>query len=386
MKNIINTVVVTTACIFAGQALGAEPPLKIGLIGPFSGPSYEAGGEAYDQGIKAFLKIHGDEVAGRKVEIIRRDIPEPSPGIAKRVGTELVMQDKVDFLTGVVFTPNAMALGQVTGGFGKPLVLMNASTSGIMNKIPNAVRMSFSLPQVTEPLGAWAVDSGSKRAFTIVADYAPGVDAEKAFSRSYTSRGGEIVGTLRVPLTNIEFRAYVRRIEDAKADAVYVFLPASDSARSFLKAFTDAGLHENMKVLADGGVTAPLNLPALGDDAVGVISSHHYTETHASPENDQFVKVFAQENGGRLPTYVAVAAYDAMRAIYKAVEAQQGKLNLEKTMEVLSNLEMKSPRGPIKISPETRDITQNVYIRKVEKRGDRFVNVEFETLEAVAPK
>ncbi len=385
MKKLLKSVFVSAACLLGSQALAAEPPLKIGLIGPFSGPSYEAGGEAFEEGIKTFFKINGTEVAGRKVEIIRRDVPEPSPGVAKRVATELVTQDKVDFLTGVIFTPNAMAIGQVSGGFGKPFVIMNAATSGIMEKIPNAVRLSFTLPQATEPLAKWAAKSGMKRVFVIVADYAPGYDAANAFTRAYTQSGGEIVETLKVPLTNIEFRAYVRRIQDSKADAVYVFLPTSDTARSFLKAFNDAGLHQSVKLLADGGVTSPTNLAALGDSAIGVITSHHYSEAHPSSENEKFVKVYAEENKGRLPTYISVAAYDAMRAIYKAVDEQKGKLELETTMRILSNLEMESPRGPIKINPANRDINQNIYIRRVERRGDKLVNVEFETLEAVAP-
>lgn len=385
MKHILNSALVIFAAIFGGQALASEPPLKIGVIGPFSGPNYESGGAAFDEGIKAFLNIHGDEVARRKVQIVRRDVPNPSPEVAKRAATELVIRDKVDFLTGVIFTPNAVAIGQVSAGTGTPFVIMNAATSGIMERIPNAVRVSFTLAQVTGPLGAWAARNGSKRAFTIVADYSPGIDAENAFSRTYAEGGGEVVEKLRVPLTGVEFGPYIRRIQDSQADAVYLFLPSSDTARSFLKTFKDAGLHEKVRVLADGGVTAPMNLPALGDDAVGLISSHHYTETHASPENDKFVESYAAVNDGRLPTYIAVGAYDALSAIYKVVEAQKGKLATNATLDLLRNLQMESPRGPIQIDPETRDITQNVYIRRVEKRDGRLVNVEFETLAAQAP-
>lgn len=385
LNRFLNTTLIILAAGLGGQALASEPPLKIGMIGPFSGPNYESGGAAFDAGIKAFFKIHGDTVAGRKVEIIRRDVPNPSPEVAKRAATELVMRDKVDFLTGVIFTPNAVAVGQVSGGTGTPFVIMNAATSGIMERIPNAVRVSFTLAQVTEPLGAWAARNGSKRAFTIVADYSPGIDAETAFSRTYTEGGGEVLERLRVPLTGVEFGAYIRRIHDSEADAVYLFLPSSDTARSFLKTFRDAGLHETVRVLADGGVTAPMNLPALGNDAVGLISSHHYSETHESPENDKFVKAYADENDGSLPTYIAVGAYDALSAIYGVVEKQKGRLELDKTMEMLSHLQMESPRGPISIDSTSRDITQNVYIRRVEQRDGKLVNVEFETFQALKP-
>jgi branched-chain amino acid transport system substrate-binding protein len=386
MNRILATGFLAALALIGGTAAAAEPPLKIGLIGPFSGPSYESGGAAFDQGIKAFMKLHGDTVAGRKVEIIRRDVPEPMPELAKRVATELVVRDKVDFLTGVIFTPNALAAGQVSGATKTPFVIMNAATSGIMAKIPNAVRMSFTMSQVTAPLGGWAARNGSKRAFTIVADYAPGVDAENAFSRTFTDGGGAVVEKLRVPLSNVDFSPYVRRIRDSKADAVYLFLPNSDTAKSFLKAFKDSGLADaGVKVMADGGVTAPTNLAIIGDNAIGMISSHHYTETHNSPVNDRFVKAFAEVNNGALPTYISAGAYDAMAAIYKAVQDQNGKLTIEKTMEILASTKMESPRGPIQIDPASRDVTQNVYIRRVEKRGGKLVNVEFETIPAVKP-
>lgn len=386
MNRMFATGLIAALALVGGTAAAQQQPLKIGLIGPFSGPSYQSGGAAFDQGIKAFFKIHGDTVAGRKVEIIRRDVPEPMPELAKRVATELVVRDKADFLTGVIFTPNALAVGQVSGATKTPFVIMNAATSGIMAKIPNAVRMSFTMAQVTAPLGSWAIKNGSKRAFTVVADYAPGIDAENAFSRTFTEGGGQVVEKLRVPLSNVEFSSYVRRIRDAKADSVYLFLPNGDTAKSFLKAFKDSGLPQaGVKVLADGGVTAPHNLPIMGDNAVGMISSHHFTETHASPANERFVKAFAEVNDGALPTYISAGAYDAMAAIYKAVQEQDGKPQLEKSMQILGSLQLESPRGPIRIDPSTRDITQNVYVRRVEKRDGKLVNVEFETIPAVKP-
>jgi branched-chain amino acid transport system substrate-binding protein len=370
----------------AASANAAEPPVKIGLIGPFTGTSAENGGAAFEQGVKTFLKMHGDTVAGRKVEIIRRDVPAPAPDVAKRVATELVVRDKVDFLAGVIFTPNALATGQVSAATKTPFVVMNAATSGIVAKLPYTVRVSFTLAQVSAPLGRWAARSGSKRAFTLVADYSPGIDAETAFSKSFTEGGGAIVDTLRSPLDNVEFSSYVRRIKDAKADAVYLFLPAGNTGKAFLKAFKDSGLAEaGVKLLADGGVTAPNNLPMLGEFAVGVISSHHYSEAHDSRINRNFVKAFGEVNGGALPTYISVGAYDGMAAIYKAVQAQNGKLDPARSLEILSNLKMESPRGPIEIDAKSRDVTQNVYIRRVERRGGNLVNVEFETIAAVKP-
>lgn len=386
MQRILTTGLLAAAAWLAGPASAQEPPLKIGLIGPFSGHSYESGGAALDLGIKAFFKVHGDTVAGRKVEIIRRDVPDPMPDLAKRLATELVVRDKVDFLAGIIFTPNALAVGQVSGATKTPLVIMNAATTGIMARIPNAVRVSFSTSQVTAPLGSWAARNGSQRAITIVADYAPGIDAETAFSRTFTEGGGQVLQTLRVPLANVEFSSYVRRIRDAKADSVYLFLPNGDVAKSFLKAFTDGGLAQaGVKVFADGGVTAPINLPIMGENAIGLISSHHYTESHDSAENQRFVKAFADVAKGQLPTYISVGAYDGMAAIYKAVQEQAGKPTLEGTMPILSTLKLESPRGPIAVDVGTRDVVQNVYIRRVERREGKLMNVEVATVPAVKP-
>lgn len=386
MQRILSTSVLALSALFAGVSGAQEPPLKIGVIGPFSGPSYESGGAALDLGIKAFFKVHGETVAGRSVEIIRRDVPEPMPDLAKRVATELVVKDKVDFLAGIIFTPNALAVGQVSGATKTPLIIMNAATSGIMARIPNAVRLSFSLSQVTAPLGNWAAKNGSQRAMTIVADYAPGIDAETTFVRTFTEGGGQILQSLRVPLANVEFSSYVRRVRDAKADAVYLFLPNGDAAKSFLKAFTDGGLAQaGVKVFADGGVTAPNNLPIMGENAIGLISSHHYTETHESTENQKFVKTFTEISNGQLPTYISVGAYDGMAAIYKAVQDQAGKPTLEGTMQSLKNLKLEGPRGPVAIDPSTRDVVQNVYIRRVERRDGKLVNVEVATVPTVKP-
>jgi branched-chain amino acid transport system substrate-binding protein len=386
MKRGLVATLAVTMLFQAAAANAAEPPLKIGLIGPFTGPSFESGGAQFERGVKAFLKMNGDMVAGRKVEIIRRDVPAPAPDVAKRVATELVMRDKVDFLAGVIFTPNALTTGQVSAATKTPFVIMNAATSGILPKIPYSVRVSFTLAQVSAPLGRWAARNGHKRAFTLVADYAPGIDAEKAFAKTFAEGGGTMIDSLRSPLENIDFSSYVRRIKDARADAVYLFLPAGDASKAFLKAFRDGGLPEaGVKLLADGGVTAPNNLPILGENAIGVISSHHYSEAHDSPLNRDFVKAYADVNGGALPTYTSVGAYDGMAAIYKAVQMQNGKLDPDRTMEILSNLKLESPRGAIEIDPKTRDVTQNVYIRRVERRGSDLVNVEFETIPSVKP-
>jgi branched-chain amino acid transport system substrate-binding protein len=386
MKRLLARALTGMTFLWMASSHAAEPPLKIGLIGPFTGISAENGGAPIEHGIKTFLKMNGDTVAGRKVEIIRRDVPAPAPDLAKRVATELVVRDKVDFLVGVIFTPNALAVGQVAAATKTPFVIMNAATSGIMPKIPYSVRTSFTLAQVSWPLGRWAARNGSKRAFTVVADYAPGVDAEKAFGKTFTEGGGTIVDTLRSPLENIEFSSYVRRIKDAKADAVYLFLPAGDTAKGFLKAFKDSGLAEaGVKILADGGVTAPNNLPILGENAIGVISSHHYSEAHDSPLNREFVKTFAEITGGQLPTYISAGAYDGMAAIYKAVQMQNGKLDPDRSVEIMSSLKLESPRGTIEIDPKTRDVTQNVYIRRVERRGNTLLNIEFETIPTVKP-
>jgi branched-chain amino acid transport system substrate-binding protein len=380
MQSSSRTAVFLTAVLTAFTARADD--LKIGLIAPFSGS--ETAGLEMDYGIKAYFKIHGDVVAGRKVIVIGRDAPTPAPDVARRLAQELVTRDKVDVLAGHLFTPTAIAAGQVSTQSKTPMLIMNAATSGILAKFPYTARASFTVAQTTAPLARWASKNGMKHIFTIVADYAPGIDSENAFQHEFIEAGGVIIGNIRVPLDTIDFSSYIRRIQDSETGGVFAFLPAPDQAKNFIKAFREAGLDKKgVKLLVEGGMVQPQITATLDDDAIGTISSQHYSEDHQSQENKAFVEAYKSVSGNRVPTYISLGAFDAMNMLYKAVEAQAGKLDPVKSVEIWRDMKFESPRGPVSFDPQTRDIIQNIYIRRLERKNGVLTNVEFETYDAV---
>ena len=369
--------------LLAAVAARAEEPLKIGLIAAFSGPFADYGKEM-QAGVSAFLKQHGDTVAGRKVQVLVRDTTGPLPDVAKRLAQELVVREKVDFLAGFGLTPEALAVAEIATQAKKPMIVMNAATSVITTKSPYVARVSFTLAQDTAPIGTWAAKNGIKKAFTLVADYGPGIDSETAFKKSFAAAGGEVVESIRTPLRGPEFAPFLQRIKDARPQAVFVFLPAGEQGIAFMKGFRERGLAEaGIRVIATGDVTDDHVLDAMGDAALGMITSHHYSAAHPSPENEQFLKAYAGVAGalGRA-NFMAVGGYDGMAAIYDVARKLGGKIDPDKAMAVLKGWKWQSPRGPIEIDPDTRDVVQTVYIRKVEKRDGHYWNVEFEQFPA----
>ena len=366
-----------------GVAAHAAGTIKIGFIAEFSGAFADAAREM-DDGIKLYMKQHGDTVAGKKIEIIRRDIGGPKPEEAKRLAQELVVRDNVDFLAGFVVTPNALAVADVATQAKKPTVIMNAATSIITTKSPYFVRVSFTLPQVTAPLAVWAAKHGVKQVYTMVSDYGPGIDAENAFKKAFEANGGSVVGSVRMPLASPEFSAYAQKVKDLNPQAVFVFVPSNDQPAQLMKTFAERGLTTStIKIIATGDVTDDAVLQQEGDAALGLITSHHYSYAHDSALNRQFVAAFAKEYGELRPDFLAVGGYDGMAAIYAVIEKLHGNIDAEKAMEAFKGLKIASPRGPIMIDPDTRDVIQTVYIRKVERQGGKLVNAEFDKVENV---
>jgi len=365
-------------------AAQAEDTIKVGLIAPFSGPFADYG-KQMQGGIKAYMQDHGDKVAGKKIELIIKDTTGPSPEIAKRLAQELAVRDKVDFLAGFGLTPEALAVAPIAEQAKKPMIIMNAATSVITTKSKYIARVSMTLPQISAPMGTWAVKHGIKRVVTLVADYGPGIDAETAFKTNFVGGGGQVLDSIRVPLRNPEFAPFIQRIKDLKPEAVFIFVPAGEQGIAFMKGYRERGLAEaGIKVIATGDLTDDHVLPAMGDTTLGVITSFHYSAAHNSPENKAFLKSFAQANpnGGR-PNFMAVAAYDGMHVIYDVSKKLNGKIDGDKAMAAIKGMKINSPRGPITIDPQTRDVTQTVYIRKVEKVGNELYNVEFDKFQNV---
>ncbi|QOL48221.1 ABC transporter substrate-binding protein [Massilia litorea] len=369
----------TTALFAFAPGAQAQDTIKVGVIAAFSGPFADYG-KQMEGGIKAWMAQHGDTVAGKKIQIIYKDTTGPAPEVAKRLAQELVVRDKVDFLAGFGLTPEALAVAPIAQQAKKPMIIMNAATSVITTKSDYIARFSMTLPQISAPMADWAVKNKIKTVATVVADYGPGIDAEKAFSERLVKNGGTVAEAIRVPLRNPEFASFIQRIKDAKPDAVFVFVPAGEQSIAFMKGYRERGLAAaGIRVIATGDLTDDHVLPAMGDATQGVITTFHYSAAHKSPENDAFLKSFAAANpqGGR-PNFMAVAAYDGMNAIYQVSQKLNGKIDGDKAMEVLKGMKIQSPRGPISIDPATRDVVQTVYVRKVENVNGQPYNVEFD--------
>ena len=365
--------------LIAASIAFAQEPVKIGVVAPFSGVAADYG-KQIEGGMKTWLKQNGDTVNGRKIQLIIRDTTGPNPEIAKRLAQELVTRDKVDFLAGFGFTPEALAVAPIATEAKTPMVVMNAASSVVTTRSPYIARFSMALPQVSAPMATWAAKNGIKKVYTLVADYAPGLDSEKAFIAAFTAAGGTIVDSVRVPLRNPDFAPFVQRIKDARPEAVFMFVPAGEQSIAFMKAFEERGLaKEGIRVIATGDLTDDDVLQSMGEPVLGVITSHHYSAHHESPENKAFVKAFTEVNKDlKRPNFMAVGGYDGMAAIAEVVKKLGNAIDGDKAMEILKNVKMMSPRGPIAIDPATRDIVQTVYIRRVQKIGNDYYNVEFD--------
>ena len=317
-----------------------------------------------------------------KIELISRDDGGPNPDKARQLAQDLIVRDRVNLLTGVVFTPNAMAVAPLATEGKIPLVVTNAGTSVVTTRSPYLVRTSFTLWQSCYPLGQWAAKK-FKKAYTLVSDYAPGHDCEEAFTRGFKQGGGDIAANVRVPLQNPDFAPYMQRVKDAKSDALMVFIPAGRTATAVMKTFSDLGLDKaGVKLIGPGDITTDEELPNMGEVALGVLTVHHYSAAADRPANKAFVAAWKKEYGDKsTPNFVAVGAWDGMDLIFQAIKAQKGKLNADKTMEIFRAYKNpNSPRGPISIDPETRDIVQNEYLREVRKVNGQLANVEIETI------
>jgi len=362
----------------AGPAACAEP-VKIGLILPMSGP-FAGYGRQIENGVRLYLKQNGDAFAGRKVELLVKDDTGVAPEISKRVAQELVVGDHVDILAGFGLTPSALAVAPIATEAKKPMVVMNAATSVVTTKSDYIVRTSMTLPQITAPIASWAAKNGIRKVFTVVADYGPGHDAETQFKKTFEAAGGEVVGEVRTPVKNPDFAPFLQKVKDTRPDAVFLFVPAGEQGVGFMKGFAERGLAKaGIRLIATGDLTAELVLDAIGDPAVGVINSFHYAESHNSPENKAFTQAWYQAYGTeRRPDFMAVAGYDGMHLIAEALKKTGGSSDGDKFIEAVKGMKWVSPRGPISIDPATRDIVQTVYIRKVEKVGDKLQNIEFD--------
>ena len=367
------------ACASMGSR--AEEPIKIGLLLPNTGP-FSYMGRQINAGVQLYLAEHGNMVAGRKVELIIKD-DEGKPDSNKRLAQDLVVNDKVTVLAGFGLTPQAFATAPLATQSKTPMVVMQAATSSVTEKSPFIVRTSMTLPQVTLGVADWAYKNKISRVVTLVSDYAPGADAEKTFISRFTAAGGQIVEQLRMPVVNPDFAPFLQRVHDAKPQAVFVFVPAGTAAAMFMKQFAERGLNKaGIQVIGPGDVVDDDVLGEMGDEALGAITSHHYSAAHPSAMNKKFVAAIGKANNGMRPSFMAVAGYDGMHLIMEGLKATNGAGG-EALVNAMKGQSFESPRGQVMIDPQTRDIVQDVYIRKVQRVDGKLYNVEFDVIKAV---
>jgi branched-chain amino acid transport system substrate-binding protein len=358
----------------------AEDPVKIGLIVPMTGGQASTG-KQLNNAIKLYMQQHGDTVAGRKIEIILKD-DGAVPDRTKTAAQELIVNDKVNFLAGFGVTPAALAAAPLATQAKIPEVVMVAGTSIITERSPYIVRTSFTLAQSSTIIGDWAVKNGIKKVATLTSDYAPGNDALNFFKEHFTAGGGQIVEEVKVPLQNPDFAPFLQRMKDAKPDAMFVFVPAGQGG-NFMKQYAERGLDKaGIKVIGPGDVMDDDLLNGMGDAALGTVTAHMYSAAHPSATNKEFVAAYKKAFNER-PGFLAVSGYDGIHLIYEALKKTGGKTDGDALIEAMKGMKWESPRGPISIDPETRDIVQNIYIRKVEKVDGEPYNVEFQTFDAV---
>ena len=358
----------------------AQDTVKIGLVVSMTGQQASTG-KQIKAAVDLYMKEYGDTVAGKKIQVILRDSASV-PDNTKRLAQELIVNDKVSILAGFEITPAAMVVAPLATEAKVVELVMAAGTSVITEKSPYIVRTSFTLPQSSVIIADWAAKNKIKKVVTIVSDYAPGADAEKSFTERFTAAGGQVAEAIKVPLANPDFAPFLQRAADTKPDAIFIFVPSGQGA-TFMKQFAERGLDKaGVKLIGPGDVTDDDLLPQMGDAVLGVVTAHMYSADHPSAKNKAYIAAFEKANNFR-PNFMSVGGYDGMHLIYEALKKTGGKADGDSLITAMKGMKWESPRGPISIDPETRDIVQNIYIRKVEKKNGQFYNVEFETFEAV---
>jgi len=379
-------VAVAVAGLLAVSPVSAQTTVKIGVITTYSGP-LASPGVSMDKGLTLYAKLHQKDLPpGVNIEIVRRDDTGPAPDVAKRLAQELITRDHVNIITGVVYSPNALAMAPVLTEAKIPFVDMNAAAADLTYKSPYIVRDSFTLWQVAYPMGLWAAKHGLTDAYIAVSDYAPGYDAEGGFKKGIEDGGGKVIGSVHFPLANPDFTPFLQRIKDAKPKALFIFVPGGPQSTQMMKTFNDLNLKQaGITLVTTHDLLIDSELPKMGDAPLGVVSSGTYSVASSRPANKAFLAAWQKEFGDQvIPDFPAVQGWDGMAMIFDVIKKTGGKFDGDQAMAILRNYKTEtSPRGPFMIDPKTGEIVQNIYIRRVEKRGGKLVNIEFETFPMV---
>jgi len=378
-KALIAACFAIAAGALGGGSAGAEDTIKIGIVMPMTGPN-AAGGREISAAAKLYMAQHGDTVAGKKIELIFRD-DASIPDNAKRLAQELIVNDHVAFL-GAGITPSAMSMAPIATEAKVPTVVMISGTSVVTERSPYYVRTSFTLGQQSGIIADWAIKNGSRKAVSVLSDWAPGAEAGKVFEANFVKGGGQVLDTLKVPLANPDFAPFLQRAVDQHPDTLFVFVPAGQ-AGTFARQFAERGLDKSgIKLIGPGDITDDDDLPTTGDTLLGVVTAGFYSAAHPSQLNKDYAAAYQKASGHRA-NFLSVGGYDGMHLIYEALKKTGGSTDADAVIGAMKGMSWESPRGPISIDPRTRDIVQNVYIRKVEKKDGEPWAIEFATFEAV---
>ena len=381
-RNFIQGSAAAAVAAMLPRAAHAADPLKIALILPLTGP-FASTGRQIEAAVRVYMQKHGDTVAGRKVELLVRDDTGLAPETTKRLAQEAIARDKVAIIAGFGLTPLAFATAPVATEAKIPMIVMAAATSVIPQRSPYIVRSNFTVPQITAPMADWAAKKGMKRLFTMVTDYAPGIECENVFVKVFTAAGGKILESIRTPLRNPDYGPFIQRVKDARPEALFLFVPSGEGT-AVMKQYLDRGLREaGITLICTGDVLDDDLLENVGPPAAGIISSHHYSAAHDSPENKAYFDAFTKANPGMRPNFMSVGGYDGMHVIYEALKKTGGDLDGTRLVEAMKGLKWMSPRGPMYIDPQTRDVVQTIYIRRCEIIGGKPWNIEFDKVENV---
>jgi branched-chain amino acid transport system substrate-binding protein len=379
MKNALGFFAAMTIAVLGLGSAHAQDSVKIGMINEYSGQFADTG-NMIDNGLKLYMKQHGDTVAGKKIEVIRKDTGGIAPDLAKRLSQEAIVRDGADILGGFSLTPNALAAADVSAEAKKFMVIMNAATAIITTKSPYIARTSVTTPQLNYTLGVWAAKNGIKTAYTMVSDYGPGIDAETWFQTGFKEGGGQIIGSVRFPVANPDFSSFIQAAKDSNPQAIFIWIPGGAQPAAVGKALAERGIDTSkIKILGQDALTSETALKSMGDAALGIITCADYDYTHNSPMNHDYVKAFNDEYH-RNPDFFSVGGYDGAHLIYAALAKTGGKADGDSLIAAAKGMSWESPRGPISIDPDTRDIVQTVYIRRVDKVGGVIQNVEFDSV------
>lgn len=380
-RQFIHATALAVAALAASNSIAQSNAFKIGLILPMTGQQASTGRQI-EAAAKLYMAQNGDTVAGKKVELIVKD-DTSVPDVTKRLAQELIVNDKVNVLAGFGITPSALATAPLATKSKTPMVVMAAATSSITQASPYVVRTSFTLAQAAVAMGDWAPKNGIKKVVTLVSDYGPGIDAEKYFKERFVFNGGQVAESLRVPLRGPDFAPFLQKVRDLKPDALFVFVPSGAGA-AVMKQFLERGMDKaGIRLIGTGDITDDDQLNDMGDGALGVVTSHHYSTAHPSAVNKKFVEAFGKANPGMRPNFMAMGGYDGMRVIYEALKATKGQGGGDALLAAMKGQIFESPRGPMFIDAQTRDVVHNIYLRKVEKKDGQLYNVEFDVIKDV---